>query len=79
MEWARQAAPNPLSMFTTPMRGEQELSIPRSAAIPPKDAPYPMLVGTAMTGALTRPATTLGSAPSIPAQTMSTSASSRRE
>ena len=32
-------APNPLSMLTTATVGEQELSIPRSAATPPKAAP----------------------------------------
>mmetsp|Transcript_10607 Transcript_10607/g.25991 ORF Transcript_10607/g.25991 Transcript_10607/m.25991 type:complete len:228 (+) Transcript_10607:321-1004(+) len=42
---------------------------------PPRAAPYPMLVGTAMTGTSTSPATTLGSAPSIPATTTTTSAS----
>lgn len=35
-----------------------------SAATPPKLAPYPTLVGTAMTGQLTRPPTTLARAPS---------------
>ena len=48
--------------------------MPRSAVIPPKLAPYPILVGTAITGALTIPATTLGSAPSIPATTINTRA-----
>ena len=43
-------APNPLSMFTTATPAAQELNIPRSAATPPKLAPYPTLVGTAMTG-----------------------------
>ena len=51
-------------------------SIPSKAARPPKLAPYPVLVGTAMTGLSTRPATTLGNAPSIPATTM-TAAHSR--
>src|SRR6478736_9749434 len=37
-----------------------------------------MLVGTAITGALTRPATTLGRAPSMPATTMMTRAALRR-
>src|SRR5438128_559067 len=68
------AAPNPLSMFTTATPDEQLLSIPRNAAIPPKLAPYPILVGTAMTGTQTRPDTTLGKAPSIPATTMMTRA-----
>ena len=43
-------APNPLSMFTTATPAAQEFSIPSSAATPPKLAPYPTLVGTAMTG-----------------------------
>src|SRR5579863_8382644 len=51
---AMQAAPNPLSIFTTDTLGAQVLSIPRSAATPPKEAPYPTLVGTAMTGPWTR-------------------------
>ena len=42
--------------------------------MPPKLAPYPTLVGTAMTGALTRPPMTLASAPSMPATTMMTRA-----
>ena len=69
---ARYPAPYPLSMLTTAMPGEQLLSIPSSAANPPKLAPYPTLVGTAITGAAISPATTLGSAPSIPATTMTT-------
>src|SRR5689334_14022942 len=69
---AEYPAPYPLSMLTTEMPGEQLLSIPSSAANPPKLAPYPTLVGTAITGAATRPATTLGSAPSIPATTITT-------
>ena len=36
---AEYAAPNPLSMFTTETFGEQEFSIPSSAARPPKAAP----------------------------------------
>ena len=63
------AAPKPLSMLTTETPAEQLLSMPSRAAIPPKLAPYPTLVGTAMTGTLTSPATTLGNAPSIPATT----------
>ena len=38
----------------------QELSIASRAATPPKLAPYPTLVGTAMTGAVTSPPMTLG-------------------
>jgi hypothetical protein len=39
MQDATQAAPKPLSMFTTVTFDAQELSIPRSAATPPKLAP----------------------------------------
>src|SRR5690606_41721581 len=66
---AAQAAPNPLSMFTTVSPAAQLFSIPRSAASPPKEAPYPTLVGTASTGTGTRPPTTEGRAPPQPAQT----------
>jgi len=72
-----QAAPNPLSMLTTETLGEQVFNIPSSAAMPPNDAPYPTLVGTARTGAFTSPPTTVGSAPSMPAQTISTRAACR--
>src|SRR2546430_15311736 len=72
------AAPYPLSMLTTDTPGAQELSIARSAAIPPKDAPYPTLVGTAMTGRSTSPPITLGSAPSMPATATIALASARR-
>jgi hypothetical protein len=65
-------APKPLSILTTVTPLPQLLSMASKAANPPKLAPYPTLVGTAMTGRLTRPATTLGSAPSIPATTTST-------
>src|SRR3954464_12842882 len=71
---AAAAAPNPLSMLTTVTPDAQELSMARSAARPPKEAPKPTLVGTAMTGTATSPPTTLGSAPSIPATTMTTRA-----
>jgi len=54
-------------MLTTVTFEAQELSIPSNAATPLKLAPYPTLVGTAITGALTRPPTTEGNAPSIPA------------
>src|SRR6266566_3771978 len=50
-------------MLTTATPGAQEFIMPRSAAIPSKLAPYPTDVGTAITGASTRPATTLGRAP----------------
>ena len=68
---ARYPAPKPLSMLTTPMPGAQLLSMASSAAIPPKLAPYPTLVGTATIGVSTSPPTTEGSAPSIPATTTS--------
>ena len=48
MRLARKPAPKPLSMFTTLTPLAQELSIASSAAIPPKLAPYPTLVGTAI-------------------------------
>src|SRR5262249_16759013 len=75
---AMNAAPKPLSMFTTETPDAQLLSMPRSAARPPKLAPYPTLVGTAMTGAATNPAITLGSAPSIPATATTARADSSR-
>ena len=50
MRLAIEAAPNPLSIFTTETPGAQLFSMPRSAAMPPKLAPYPTLVGTAITG-----------------------------
>ena len=61
-------------MLTTVTPAAQEFSIPSSAASPPNDAPYPTLVGTAITGTLTMPPTTLGSAPSMPATTITTRA-----
>src|SRR5437879_5488237 len=57
-------------MLTTVTPDAHELSIPSSAAMPPNEAPYPTLVGTAITGTGTSPPTTLGSAPSMPATTM---------
>src|SRR6266568_4834300 len=74
MRLAAAAAPNPLSILTTVTPEAHELSIPSSAAMPPNEAPYPTLVGTAITGTGTSPPTTLGSAPSIPATTMITAA-----
>src|SRR6267378_288215 len=74
MRLAAAAAPNPLSILTTVTPEAQELSMPSRAASPPNDAPYPTLVGTAITGTFTRPPTTLGSAPSIPATTIMTAA-----
>jgi hypothetical protein len=64
----------PLSMLTTTTFAEQALSMVSSGATPEKAAPYPMLVGTAITGQSTRPPTTLGKAPSMPAATTITSA-----
>src|SRR6266576_2873353 len=65
MRLAAAAAPNPLSMLTTVTPDAHELSIPSNAAIPPNDAPYPTLVGTAITGTGTSPPTTLGSGASF--------------
>ena len=50
----------------------QLLSMARRADNPSKLAPYPMDVGTAITGLSTSPPTTEASAPSIPAQTTKT-------
>src|SRR6266480_1246367 len=74
---ATNPAPKPLSIFTTVTFDAQELSIASSAANPSKDAPYPMLVGTAITGTETIPPTTDGNAPSIPATTTITRADSK--
>src|SRR5438132_12568938 len=71
---ARQAAPKPLSMFTTATPGLQLASIVFSATTPPWATPVPTDVGTPITGARNRPATTAGNAPSIPATTMHTRA-----
>jgi hypothetical protein len=60
----------------------QELTAERSEASPPKAAPYPREVGTAMMGFPTRPAMTEKSEASMPATARMTSArsiSSRRE
>src|ERR1700688_2179730 len=67
-------APNPLSIFTTLTFDAQEFSMPSRAASPLNDAPYPTLVGTAITGPPPSPPTTLGRAPSMPAQTITTRA-----
>src|SRR5215510_12523106 len=74
MRLAANPAPKPLSILTTVMPDAHELSIARSAASPLKLAPYPTLVGTAMTGLSMSPATTLGNAPSMPAITITTDA-----
>ena len=47
MELAIEAAPKPLSMLTTEIPLAQLFSMASKAAIPPKLAPYPTLVGTA--------------------------------
>ena len=72
---AAMAAPNPLSIFTTVTPTAHELRVAMRGLRPPIAAPYPTLVGTAITGASTSPAATLGNAPSIPATTNITSAS----
>ena len=72
---ARYPAPNPLSIFTTLTPLEQEFSMESRADTPPKDAPYQMLVGTAITGQSARPPMTLARAPSIPAMAIITRAS----
>ena len=59
-------------MLQTTTPDAQLDSIPASAVSPPRLTPYPIDVGTAMTGAATMPPTTLGSAPSIPATTTTT-------
>ena len=69
MVWAINPAPNPLSILTTLTPLAQELSIDKRADKPPKEAPYPTLVGTAITGQSASPPTTLARAPSIPAIT----------
>ena len=69
------AAPNPLSMPTTVTPDAHDDSIARSAVTPANDDPYPVLVGTATTGAPLSPPTTLASAPSMPATTTIASAS----
>src|SRR5260370_6145663 len=63
---AAKPAPNPLSILTTVTPLLQLLSIASKAARPPKLAPDPILVGTAITGLETRPATRLGRTASIP-------------
>ncbi len=65
-------------MLTTVRPAAQLLSIPSSAETPPKLEPKPTLVGTAIVGLEISPLTTLGSAPSIPAITITTSAASKR-
>ena len=52
--------------------------MPRRAATPPNEAPYPTLVGTATSGTPVRPPTTDGRAPSMPATTTRQSATASR-
>jgi hypothetical protein len=63
-------------MFTTATPGAHEASMVSKADSPSKEAPYPTLVGTATIGEEMSPATTDGSAPSIPATTITQSAAS---
>src|ERR1700682_4093479 len=56
MRDAAHAAPKPLSMLTTATPPAHALSMVKSAARPPNEAPYPTLVGTAITGLSVRPA-----------------------
>ena len=51
-------------MLTTTTPGAQEFSIARSAASPPKDAPYPTEEGMATRGVPVSPPITDGRAPS---------------
>ena len=62
-------APKPLSILTVEIPGAHEFNIVRNALNPSRLAPYPTDVGKAIIGALTKPAKTLGRAPSIPATT----------
>ena len=75
MSVAAYAAPNPLSMLTVTTPGEQAVSEDSSAASPSKLAPYPTDVGIETTGRDNRPASTDGSAASIPATVITTRAS----
>lgn len=63
---ARYPAPKPLSILTTDTPLAQELSMESNADKPWKDAPYPTLVGTAITGQSASPPMTLARAPSMP-------------
>src|SRR5674476_436493 len=60
-------------MLTTVTPAAHEDNIANSAVTPSNAAPYPVEVGTAMTGTATKPPTTLASAPSMPATTTTTS------
>jgi len=59
-------------MLTVSTPGAQDARADVKAAFPPSETPYPTELGTAMTGAATRPASTLKSAPSIPATAITT-------
>jgi len=74
MSEAMQAAPKPLSMLTTETLGEQVFQHAEERGHSAEGRAVADAVGTARTGALTRPPTTVGRAPSMPAQTMSTRA-----
>ena len=65
-------------MLTTVTPAAQVFSMPSRAASPLKLAPYPTLVGTAITGLSMSPPTTEGRAPSMPATTMIARASAKR-
>src|ERR1700722_4627165 len=61
-------------MPTTVRPDEHDESMVSSAVTPSSAAPYPVLVGTATTGAGVNPPTTLANAPSMPAITTTASA-----
>jgi hypothetical protein len=66
---AKAPAPIPLSIFTTVIPIEHVCSIEASAAIPSEPYPYPIEVGTHITGISVTDDTKDASAPSIPATT----------
>src|SRR5215212_2510216 len=68
------AAPKPLSIPTTVRPAAHDDSMDSRAVTPSKAAPYPVLVGTAITGAGVMPPTMLARAPSMPATTTTASA-----
>ncbi len=67
MRNAIQAAPYPLSIFTTARPGAQLVSIAFRAVRPFSAVPYPVDVGSPMIKDPTSPPITLGSAASMPA------------
>src|SRR5690606_26410067 len=71
------AAPKPLSILTTDTPDAQPVSMENSAVNPDKAAPYPTDAGTAITGQRTKPPSTEGKAPSIPATQIIAGARSR--